>query len=922
MTPAKRLRLDSMRRLLLLGALLLPGTVPARETFSLDRGWRFRPGEAEPFDLKPAGAPVAAWQWVAVPGVTEYVDLARAVPPRPATGWKDAAPGQDVFHGVKGLAWFRTTLPDLPRPDRAIWFTSVDDDAVIFLNGRKLMEHAGWNDSFEAKLDALWTPGGPNELLILVGNSGGGPGGIHAAAAYSGPPSLTTPAAAKPVSPDKGWRRVDVPHDFVVEQTFTPTGDRSHGYLPKGIGWYRRSFTLPASARGQRVWLEFDGVWRDSAIWVNGALAGRHQSGYTSFHLDVTNLVKPGEENLVAVRCDANQNEGWWYEGGGIYRHVRLTILDPVHVDRDGVFVSTPVVGADRAVIAIRASVRNDSTDAATLRLRHTLESTTLTTERQITVAPGATVELTQTITLAAPRLWALHDPHRYRVTTELVRGDPGVGDTVTSPFGIRTIRFDPDRGFLLNGQPVKIKGTCNHQDFAGVGVALPDRLHEFKIEELKKWGVNAYRCSHHPPAPEILEACDRLGMLVMDENRHLGDGPAILGQVEAMVRRDRNHPSIVIWSTCNEDARQGTEIARKMGQAIREVINRHDGTRPVTSAMNQRGAWGKGLSLVQDVQGTNYNPEGYDEYHAAFPKQPMISTESHSTTTTRGIYRKDEHAGFESSFKEHTEYCWRLVAERPFVAGTFVWTGFDYRGEPTPYDWPCINSHFGFLDTCGFPKDDAFYYKAWWSGEPTVHVFPHWNSDGKEKGKPTLVRCYGNAGEVELFLNGKSQGVKPMPRWGHLDWEVPYVPGAIEVKGYASGRLTASHRIETTGPAAALRLTPDRKEIRADGEDVVLVKCEIVDAKGRIVPTAMHEVRFASKNGMIIGVGNGNPSSHEPDKATKRKAFNGLCLAIVQSTRTAGKIEITASANGLKPGRAVVSAAAAAALRPELPAD
>ncbi len=915
-----------MRRLAAaLLALGLTASCPAvaRETFSLDRGWRFRLGEAEAFNLTPAGAPIAAWRWRAVSGVTEYSDMTRFLPPKDSSGWQDAAPGQDVFRGVKGLAWFRTTLPDLSQPGRAIWFTSIDDDAQIFLNGVKVKEHFGWNDSFELTLDGNWKTGKPNELLILVGNSGGGPGGIHAAAAYSGTPQLASPATASPEFSDRDWRRVDVPHDFVVEHTFTPTGDRSHGYLPKGVGWYRRTFTLPASANGRRVRLEFDGVWRDVAIWVNGTLAGRHQSGYTSFHLDVTDLVTPGGKNVVAVRADANQNEGWWYEGGGIYRHVRLVVVEPVHLEPWGTFVSTPQISDTAATVRIATSVRNDSATPVDLTVRCAILDPAGREagrpERRVRVAAHGTTTVVQSATVA-PRLWSPDDPNLWTVRTELVVGRRAT-DTDSTQFGIRTIRFDPDGGFFLNGRPLKIQGTCNHQDFAGVGVALPDRLHEYKIEELKKWGVNAYRCSHHPPAPEILEACDRLGMLVMDENRHLGDSPEILGQVESMVKRDRNHPSIVIWSTCNEDARQGTEPARKMGAAIRDVINRFDGTRPVTSAMNQRPAWGSGLSLVQDVQGTNYNPEGYDEYHRAFPKQPMVSTESHSTTTTRGIYQDDPAAGFCTSDKHHTEYCWRFVAERPFVAGTFVWTGFDYRGEPSPYDWPCINSHFGFLDTCGFPKDDAYYYRAWWGDRPSVHLFPHWNADGKTSGTPVHVRCYGNTGKVELFVNGKSQGVKDMPRQGTLAWDVPYVPGAIEAKGLDGARIAATHRVETTGAAAGVRLVPDRTTIRADGEDVVLIRTEIVDTKGRVVPTAMNDVQFTVNGGAIIGVGNGNPSSHEPDQATKRRAFNGYCLAIVRSTRTAGPIEIAASTKGLRPAKATITAAAAS-LRPELPAD
>jgi len=918
------------RMVLLAAALVVAGVASARERLSLDEGWRFRAGETEAFSVVPEGTPVAGWEVLEVRGKVSGDDPLKIPLPKPsATGWRAAAVDEDVLGGRREFAWFRTTLPGVAGPATAaapgapsgtapavpaIWFTMVDDNGTFYLNGVRIGQHNGWDDPFEIRLDKGWKPGGPNVLEVLVENSGAGPCRIGVAAIYNGPAKLKTMSASCVATPfdDSGWRKVTVPHDFVVEGEFTPDADRGHGYLPTGIGWYRRTFMLPDTDRGKRLWIEFDGVYRDSTVWLNGVLLGGNRSGYTSFWFDATAAANPGGKNVLVVRCDARQAEGWWYEGGGIYRHVWLTKTDPVHVDHWGIFVSTPEVKTGSARVRIATTVRNEESAAKECVLESVIVDPAGKecgrAESRKTLPAGAATEFVQSVTVKVPALWSLEAPVLYTLRTS-VRVGGAETDAEETPFGIRTIRFDAAKGFFLNGDPVKIKGTCNHQDFAGVGVALPDRLNWYKIETLRKWGVNGYRCSHHPPTPEILDACDRLGMLVMDENRHLGDSADILAQVESMVRRDRNHPSVVIWSTCNEEGHQGTDLARRQGEAIRKVIRRWDGTRPVTSAMNQRPMWGRGLSLVEDVQGTNYNPEGYDEFHKAHSRMPMVSTESHSTTTTRGVYEKDEKAGFQSNYNDNTQYCWWMVATRPFVAGTFVWTGFDYRGEPSPYDWPCISSHFGFLDTCGFPKDDAWYYKAWWGDRASVHVFPHWNPEGKEPGKPVNVRCYANTEEVELIVNGMSAGRKKVFNVARVDWDAPYAPGSLVVKGYAKGTEVASETVETTGAPAAVRLVPDRATLNADNEDVSLVRVEIVDANGRVVPTADNEVSFSVAGvGRIIGVGNGNPSSHEPDRAARRKAFNGLCMVLVQSTAQPGAATLSATSPGLTPATAVLT--------------
>ena len=887
--------------------LLFANPAQSGEKFLLDPGWRFIAGDPEAYELMPGGQAVGKWSFLFVEGSQAGDEAGKfALPAAGSTGWKDAVIKEDSFGYRTGFGWYRTVLPDIAGPGRRIYLSQVDDKALVYLNGHRLAYHEGWAEPFEVELEKGWKEGGPNELCILCENTGG-PGMIGPAVVYAGRGRIKGVAVAGSAYDDSKWRKVDLPHDFVVEGTFDPAGDRGHGYLPKGVGWYRKAFVVPASDRGRRIWLEFDGIYRDSVVWFNGVLLGRHQSGYTGFHFDVTDIVDYGGRNTVAVRCDSSANEGWWYEGGGIYRHAWLTKMDPLHVDRWGVFVTTPKVTKQSARTGVRTAVVNDGTAARQFTLVSTVVDSSgravgkAETRRKL--GAGEKAEISQAVEVRKPGLWSPDAPNMYLLRTVVTDGKT-VLDSCETPFGIRTVAFDPKRGFSLNGKPLKVKGTCNHQDFAGVGVALPDRLNWYKISRLKEMGSNSYRCSHHPPTPELLDACDRLGMLVMDENRRLGDSQEILGQVESMVRRDRNHPSIYVWSMCNEEGAQGTEAGRKQGQAIYDTISKWDGTRPVTAAMNNGDTWGKGISKVVDVQGCNYNPNLYDMFHLAYPKRPMIATETASSTTTRGMYFTDTIAGFCSSLNEGAEWAWRPVGENAWMSGGHVWTGFDYRGEPSPYDWPCISSHFGIMDTCGFPKDDWYYYKAWWGGDPVIHLFPHWNwGETPVEKRPKEIRCYSNCERVELLLNGKilmSQGITPN---SHVSWPVQWTPGFIEARGYVKGKQVALAKVQTTGAPEALVLVPDRPMIQGDGEDVSLVAVSVLDGKGMIVPTADNEVSFeVTGPGKVIGVGNGNPSSHEPDKASKRKAFNGRCMVLVQSTGEAGTIRVTATAPGVKP--------------------
>jgi beta-galactosidase len=721
---------------------------------------------------------------------------------------------------------------------------------------------------------------------------------------------------------DKDWTPVTLPHDWAVGLPFDESADKSHGYKPVGrkypetsVGWYRRVFDIPASDKGRRICLEFDGVYRDCLVWVNSNLVAHNESGYIGFSCDITDYLNYGGKNAVSVRVDASQPEGWFYEGAGIYRHVWLVKTSPVHVAQWGTYVTSEVNGS-KATVTAHALVVNGGDTHAKFDLVSEVrddagQPVAEKTVRGVRLDPWEEREITVQVPVRHAKLWSIESPNLYHLATT-VQTNGAESDEYETTFGVRTIKFDAEKGFFLNGKHVEIQGMCNHQDHAGIGAALPDRMQDFRVEKLKEMGCNAYRTSHNPPTPELLDACDRLGMLVLDENRAVGSSPEILGELGRMMQRDRNHPSIFMWSLGNEEsAIQGTETGARILTTMKREAKVLDPTRPVTIAMN--GGWGKGFSDVVDVQGFNYKHQGrIDAFHKDFPAKPSIATEEASTLATRGIYTNDAAAGFMSAYDVNkpgwgstAEDWWTYYSQRPFLAGAFVWTGFDYRGEPTPYSWPCINSHFGVMDTCGFPKDDFYYYQAWWTDRPVLHLLPHWNWAGRE-GQEIEVWCFSNCEEVELWLNGQSLGRQKMPRNSHLVWKVKYQPGALVARGYTGGKEIASETVETTGEPAGVRLVPDRATINADGEDVSVVTVQIVDAQGRVVPVADNEVSFdAGPNAKILGVGNGNPSSHEPDKAARRKVFNGLCQVIVQSTADPGTIHLKAESPNLQSAEA-----------------
>jgi beta-galactosidase len=687
---------------------------------------------------------------------------------------------------------------------------------------------------------------------------------------------------------DASWRTVNLPHDWAVELPFDKTADGAHGFKALGhdfpsnsVAWYRRTFELPKADAGKRLWLEFDGAFRDCEIFVNGWFIGRHESGYGNFRYDITDVADCGGKNVVAVKVDASEFEGWFYEGAGIYRHVWLVKTAPLAIAPDGVFVYSQFknnVPEGPAKIQVQTRLLNSQTASAKATVQCEIispagkpvakfrESEKVKGESQKDVKLDAKV--------SSPVLWSPETPKLYKLVTT-VECDGNVVDRQETEFGIRTVGFDKDKGFLLNGNPYLLKGTCNHQDMAGVGAALPDALQYFRIAKLKEIGMNAYRTSHNPPTPELLAACDRLGMLVMDENRLLGSDPMHLKWLEEFVRRDRNHPSVAIWSLGNEEfSVQGTPSGARVTTRMQDLVKHLDPTRPITCNAAVGNDY-PGINQAVEVRGWSYHigTNNMDAYHAAHPNQPNVGSEQGSTVSTRGIYTNDAARGYVSAYDDNAqkwsntaEEWWSFFDPRPWLSGGFIWTGFDYRGEPTPYRWPCINSHFGILDMCGFRKDNSWYYQAWWTDQPVLHLLPHWNWPGRE-GAEIDARALSNCEEVELFLNGQSLGRQTMKKDSELKWKVKYAPGVLSAKGYKNGRLVAETKVETTGAPAAVQLTPDRSTINADGEDVSVFTVAVTDAQGRVVPVADNLIHFEfSGPGKILGVGNGDPTCHEPD--------------------------------------------------------
>jgi len=715
--------------------------------------------------------------------------------------------------------------------------------------------------------------------------------------------------AAAPEFEDRTWREVDIPHDWAVELPFSAEASHSHGYKTIGwkypetsVGWYRKRFQIPTSDLGRKISIQFDGIHRNATVWINGFYVGNEPSGYASSVYDITDYLNYGGENVVAVRADASIEEGWYYEGAGIYRHVWLNKTDRLHVAQYGTFVTSELKD-NNAELTIRTTVENQYPETAKFTIEQTLfDASNLAVASQtynsLSLEGNLDNTFFQKLKVENPKLWSIESPYLYRLET-LVKQDGKTVDCYNTNVGIRTVCFDPNKGFFLNGKNVKIKGVNNHQDHAGVGTAMPDALQEFRIMKLKEMGCNAIRTSHNPATPEFLDACDRLGMLVLDENRLMGINQEHFDLLKRFMVRDRNHPSIVIWSLGNEEWKiEGNEKGARITKTMQEYAQKVDSSRAFTAAVS--GGWDNGSGQTMQVMGYNYIVQGdIDVHHKKFPWQCGIGTEESNTIGTRGVYADDRANGRMAASNRMpenvgTESGWKFYLERPFLAGLFFWTGFDYRGEANPLVWPAVNSEFGLIDLCGFPKDIFYYLKSWWTNKPVMHIMPHWNWKGNE-GKEIKVTIYSNADEVELVLNKKSLGKKTMQKNGHIDWMVTYQPGTLQAKGFTNNKMVVAQQVETTDVPAKIVLSADRAQIKADGQDVSVITVLVNDKKNRMVPTADNEIEFTLDGpGKIIGVGNGDPASHDPEQfveSVQRASVTGLKFMQSSSMQSVDKI-------------------------------
>ncbi len=719
---------------------------------------------------------------------------------------------------------------------------------------------------------------------------------------------------------DSEWQDgIRLPHDFVIAQPLTRDANPSQGYRPRGIVWYRNLLRFEEADRGKHIEIQFEGIGTQATIWFNGTLIDHNWSGYNSIYLDVTPFVTYGGHlNSLVVRDDADQMQGWWYEGGGIYRDAWVVKRSATHIVTDGVFAH-PIRTTDGWEVPVEVTLstiaKSDQTITVTTDLLDADGRVVVSAQGNAVVKALQTAVLPLTLTCALPHLWTLETPYLYSVATRVVE-DGRILDEVVTTCGFRTQRFDADHGFFLNDRHVKLQGVCLHQDHAGVGVAVPAALWDYRLTRLKTLGCNAIRCAHNAPAREFLDACDRLGFLVMDENRVFNPAPEHMAELQWMVRRDRNHPSVILWSVFNEEPMQGTEAGYEMVRRMREAVRELDMSRPVTGAMNDGLTAPVNVSQTLDVIGFNYQQDAYDAFHKANPHIPMTSSEDTSSYSIRGEYATDEarhiKGGFDTTAAEWGEThrgAWKAIAERDYIAGGFVWTGFDYRGEPTPYVWPTNSSLMGILDTCGFEKVPAFIHQAQWvKTRPVVNIAIHWTWPGRE-GQSIKVMVCANTEEVELSLNGKRIGRQRVDPFEMNFFDVPYAPGRLQAVGITGGKTVATTLCETAGKAVALRLTPFKPTLLGDGVDAMPVNVEAIDDHGRVVPDAAHMVVFTSDTVEILGVGNGDPNCLEPDKASQRSLFHGMAQVIIQSKpESVGMATLTAAAEGLKPGKATVS--------------
>jgi len=750
---------------------------------------------------------------------------------------------------------------------------------------------------------------------------------------------------------DTAWRTLDLPHDWSIEGEFSeqnPAGVAG-GALPGGVGWYRKTFTVPARDSGKVVFVEFDGVYRNSEVWINGQYLGKRPYGYSSFRYELTPNVRFGAgRNVIAVRVDNSQQpNSRWYSGSGIYRHVRLVTSDPMHVAQWGTYITTPVVSVDSSHVTIRTSLRNERQVEQPIVLSTVVydsagrEVAAVSTMGRI---PGDSVaELVQDLTVSRPVLWSVERPYLYRAVSR-VRCGNRLCDTYTTPFGVRSFVFRADSGFFLNGRPVKIRGVCLHHDLGALGAAVNTRAIERQLQIMRAMGVNALRTSHNPPAPELLDLTDRMGFIVMDEafdmwkkektpyDYHLDWDAWHVRDLSDMVLRDRNHASVFIWSIGNEVMEQwnnGDSTAAPIARELAGIVRALDPTRPITQAANNGSPQNPVFHAgALDLLGHNYHHEVWADFPAQYPGAKFIITEAMSALNSRGVYQQpsDSVAVYYTPYEKNRgpqppkngrlssydnsrafwgslhEESLRLFERYPFLSGIFVWQGIDYLGEPTPYEWPARSSYFGVVDLAGFPKDPFYLYQSVWTEQPMLHLLPHWNWT---PGDTIDVWAYTNADAVELFLNGTSLGTKRKPEpVSHLMWRVAYTPGTLRAVSRKEGRVWANAEVRTAGTPVRVALAPDRARLRANGDDLSFVTVTVQDRAGALVPTAEPLIRFrlSGRDARIVGVDNGDQTSHTSFKANQVRLFNGKALVIIRAGTRPGTVTLTAAGDGLTP--------------------
>ncbi|MDI3321823.1 beta-galactosidase GalB [Pinibacter soli] len=746
---------------------------------------------------------------------------------------------------------------------------------------------------------------------------------------------------------DASWRSLDLPHDWSIELPFdstSPTGTGG-GALRGGLGWYRKTFTVPATTKGKKVFVDFDGVYMNSEVFINGHSLGVRPNGFISFRYDLTPYLHYGnEKNIIAVKVDnSKQPNSRWYSGSGIYRNVWLTTVSDVFVDHWGTHITTPQVDDQSAKVVLTTTVNNAKAENGIVLVKTSLYDATSkivgTSSNNIAVPQKGTTNTTQQFLIAKPNLWSVDRPYLYKAVTQILENGKVI-DEYTTTFGVRYFNFDIDKGFFLNGKHLKIRGVCDHHDLGCLGAAVNTRALERQLQILKDMGCNAIRTSHNPPAPELLDLCDKMGFVVMDEafdmwkkeknpyDYHLYWDEWHKKDLTDQVMRDRNHPSVFIWSVGNEIIEQWDKDGDTLGAGIlRElvsIVKSLDDSRPTVTANNEPNSYNALLKTnATDLIGYNYHHNDWDSAIIKWYRKPFIVTESVSALQTRGHYDMpsdsirrwpqqwdkpltDANADLTCSAYENCATPWGSTHEETLkvfekldhVSGMFIWTGFDYIGEPTPYPWPARSSYFGIVDLAGFPKDSYYLYQSVWTDKPVLHILPHWN--WKPGQTIDMWAYYNNADEVELFVNGKSLGVKKKTGDDlHVMWRTTFVPGTLKAVSRRNGKVVLTKEVRTAGAPAKITLQVDRKAINA-GDDLSFVTVRIEDKDGNLVPDASNDVQFKlSGGGSFAGVDNGCQTSMESFKADHRKAFNGLCLAVVKAAK-AGKVTLTATSPGL----------------------